>query len=147
MQKLLPVVIAGLIAASWPAAAQTTLERVKQAKVLVAGNSGSYPPFEMMEGNKLTGFDVDLAEELGRRIGVAIKWEVIDFKGIIAALTSKRVDTLISAITWTPERAERVAFSMPYGDLLAEINRHLEAMKKEGILARLDQKWFGALTK
>jgi len=99
-----------------PALAQDTLEKVRKAKVMVAGNSGSYPPFEMMEGNKLIGFDVDMAEELGRRMGVTVKFEVIDFKGIIAALTSKRVDVLISAITWTPERAERVSFSVPYYD-------------------------------
>ena len=98
------------------ALAQDTLAKIRLVKVMVAGNSGSYPPFEMMEGNKLTGFDVDLAEEIGRRIGATVKWEVVDFKGIIAALTSKRVDVLISAITWTPERAERVLFSMPYYD-------------------------------
>lgn len=233
-----------------PALAQDTLEKIRKAKVMVAGNSGSYPPFEMMEGNKLIGFDVDMAEELGRRMGVTVKFEIIDFKGIIAALTSKRVDVLISAITWTPERAERVSFSVPYYDagigalyrgsapvskledlkgkvvgvqlgssgevfirtrlgkevkelktydaillavkdlengrvdavvnpipvlrhnakgakgvqvtevwdkrvvgintrkedtaLLAEINQHLEAMIKEGVLAKLDQKWFSA---
>ncbi len=99
-----------------PSFAQGTFDKVKKAKVMVAGNSGSYPPFEMMEGNKLIGFDVDMADELGKRMGVSIKWEVIDFKGIIAALTSKRVDVLISAITWTPERAERVSFSIPYYD-------------------------------
>ena len=98
------------------AAAQGTLEKVRKAGVIVAGNSGSYPPFEMSEGNKLVGFDVDLGEELGRRMGVPIKFEIIDFKGIIAALTSKRVDILLSAITWTPERAERMLFSVPYYD-------------------------------
>ena len=34
----------------------------------------------------------------------------------MAALTAKRVDVLITALTWTPERAERIAFSDPYFD-------------------------------
>lgn len=96
--------------------AQTTLEKARTTKTLTAGNSGSYPPFEMIEGNKLLGFDVDLGEELGKRMGITIKFEVIDFKGIVAALTSKRVDILLSAITYTPERAERMSFSIPYYD-------------------------------
>lgn len=247
------VLFYSLVAFVTPATAQTTLEKIRSTKVLVAGNSGSYPPFEMMEGSKLVGFDADMAEELGKRMGVTIKFEIIDFKGIIAALTSRRVDVLISAVTWTPERAERVSFSIPYfnagigalyrektpiatpddlkgrvvgvqlgssgdlyvrqklgesvkeiktyddillavkdlengrvdavvnpipvlrhnakaakgmrvtevwdsrvvgintrkedADLLAEINRHLEAMKVDGTLDRLDQKWFGAKAK
>jgi polar amino acid transport system substrate-binding protein len=98
------------------ASAQTTLEKIKKAGVMTAGNSGSYPPFEIMEGGKLIGFDVDMAEEIGRRMGVQVKFEVIDFKAMLAALTSKRVDTLITALTQTPERLERIAFSIPYYD-------------------------------
>jgi len=49
-------------------------------------------------------------------MGVKVAWEKIDFKGIVAALTAKRVDVLITALTWTPERAERIAFSDPYFD-------------------------------
>jgi ABC-type amino acid transport substrate-binding protein len=110
------VVIAAILALPASASAQSTLEKVKQAKVMTAGNSGSYPPFEIMEGSKLIGFDVDMADEIGRRMGVQVKFEVIDFKAMVAALTSKRVDTLITALTWTPERAERIAFSIPYYD-------------------------------
>src|SRR5262249_20607130 len=57
-----------------------------------------------------------MAEEITRRMGVKVAWEKIDFKGIVAALTAKRVDALITALTWTPERAERIAFSDPYFD-------------------------------
>jgi polar amino acid transport system substrate-binding protein len=69
-----------------------------------------------MQGKNLVGFDIDLANELGRRMGVKIKFEVIDFKGIIAALKSKRVDTLITAMTKTPGRAKQILFSVPYYD-------------------------------
>ena len=128
----------GLASFAMTSAAQGTLERVKKAGVMVAGNSGSYPPFEMMEGNKLTGFDVDMADELGRRMGITVKWEIIDFKGIIAALASKRVDVLISAITWTPERAERVAFSTPYYDAgIGAIYRNVPIAKPEDLKGRI----------
>jgi ABC-type amino acid transport substrate-binding protein len=114
--KFLFVGAAAVLAVASPAKAQNTLEAVKQKGVLVAGSSAEYPPFEYVADGKLVGYDVDMAEEITRRMGVKVAWEKIDFKGIVAALTAKRVDVLITALTWTPERAERIAFSDPYFD-------------------------------
>lgn len=110
--RALAAVVAGMSAAR----AETTIEMIQRTKVMTVGNSGSYPPFEVMNAGQLEGFGVDMANEIGRRMGVTVEFEVIDFKGMVAALTSKRVDTLISALTWTPERAQRILFSVPYYD-------------------------------
>jgi polar amino acid transport system substrate-binding protein len=115
LQSLL-IAAAAMLAAALPSSAQNTLEAVKQKGVLVAGSSAEYPPFEYVADGKLVGYDVDMADEITRRMGVKVAWEKIDFKGIVAALTAKRVDALITALTWTPERAERIAFSDPYFD-------------------------------
>jgi len=98
------------------ASAETTLEKIRRTGVMATANSFEYVPFGYIESGKMTGFDVDLGEELARRMGVKITWEKIDFKGIIAALTSGRVDLLITAMTYSPERAERIDFSRPYFD-------------------------------
>jgi len=98
------------------ASAETTLEKIRRTGVMTTANSFEYVPFGYIENGKMTGFDVDLGEELARRMGVKITWEKIDFKGIIAALTSNRVDLLITAMTHSPERAERIDFSRPYFD-------------------------------
>lgn len=98
------------------ASAETTLEKIRRTGVMATANSFEYVPFGYIENGKMTGFDVDLGEELARRMGVKITWEKIDFKGIIAALTSGRVDLLITAMTYSPERAERIDFSRPYFD-------------------------------
>src|SRR6266404_4954010 len=114
--QFLLIAAAAILATAFPANAQTTLEAVKQKGVLVAGSSAEYPPFEYVADGKLVGYDVDMAEEITRRMGVKVAWEKIDFKGIVAALTAKRVDVLITALTYTPERAARIAFSEPYFD-------------------------------
>lgn len=101
LQFLLIAAVA-MLAAVFPASAQNTLEAVKHKGVLVAGSSAEYPPFEYVADGKLVGYDVDMAEEITRRMGVKVAWEKIDFKGIVAALTAKRVDALITALTWTP---------------------------------------------
>jgi ABC-type amino acid transport substrate-binding protein len=114
--KILLASAVAMLLSALPATAQNTLELVKQKGTLVAGSSAEYPPFEYVADGKLVGYDVDMAEEIARRMGVKVAWEKIDFKGIVAALTAKRVDALITALTWTPERAERIAFSDPYFD-------------------------------
>jgi ABC-type amino acid transport substrate-binding protein len=113
--SLAAIAVTVLVSAFAPALGDT-LADVKAKGVMTAGNSGSYPPFEYMADGKLTGFDVDLAEELGRRMGLKIQFTIIDFKGIVASLTSKRVDILITALTKTPERALQILFSEPYYD-------------------------------
>ena len=111
---VLLVLSAALTLSAAPVAAQDTLAKVKATGVLVMGNGGAYPPFEFIEDGRLVGFDIDLGNELARRLGVRPQWEKIDFTGLIAALTSKRVDILLTAMTKTPERAQRIAFSNSY---------------------------------
>ena len=90
------------------------VERFKKEGVVVIGNGGAFPPFEYVEDGKLVGYDIDLGEELAKRMGVKAKWTKIEFRGIIAGLVSKRVDMLVTAMAYTPERAERLTFSEPY---------------------------------
>ena len=99
-----------------PALAETTLEKIKRTGVMTTANSFEYAPFGYIENGKMVGLDVDLGEEVARRMGVKIIFEKIDFKGIIAALTSGRLDVLVTALTWAPDRAERLLFSEPYFD-------------------------------
>lgn len=95
-------------------AAADSLERIKKAGIIKIVNSGVYPPFEFKEGDKLVGFDVDLAHLVARELGVKADVSVVDFKGLIPALKSGKADLLVSALTYTPARAEQVAFSDPY---------------------------------
>jgi ABC-type amino acid transport substrate-binding protein len=98
------------------ASAETTLEKIKRTGVMTSANTFSYPPFGFIEDGKQVGFDVDLGNEIARRMGVKLTFEAIDFRGIMAALTSGRVDLLITGMVYTPDRAQRIDFSEPYFD-------------------------------
>lgn len=102
--------------AAGAAQAQDTLAKVRQTGTLVIGNVGAYPPFEYVENGNLVGFDIDLGNEIARRLGVKAQWEKFDFNGLIPALQSKRVDVLVTAMTKTPEREQRMRFSTSYYD-------------------------------
>jgi len=105
---------AALIAGAATAVQADTLDNIKKDGVLVMANGGAFPPFGYVENGTMVGFDIDLGNEVARRLGVQPKWEKIDFSGLISALNSKRVDLLVTAMTWTTERAQRITFSLPY---------------------------------
>ena len=80
------------------------------------GVDPTYPPFEMQAGSngELTGLDVELMREIGRRSGHPIEFVALPFSGLIPALQSRSLDAAASAMTITAERAQTVDFSRPY---------------------------------
>ncbi len=74
----------------------------------------AYPPFEFERDGEPTGFDIDLMDEIGRRADLAPEYQNVAFDGIIGGLANNQYDAVISAMTITPERAERIDFSDPY---------------------------------
>jgi ABC-type amino acid transport substrate-binding protein len=62
------------------ASAETSLEKIKRTGVMTSANTFSYPPFGFIEDGKQVGFDVDLGNEIARRMGVKLTFEAIDFR-------------------------------------------------------------------
>lgn len=69
-----------------------------------------YPPAEFQEGPDFKGYEVEMGEEIAKRMGVTAVFQKTGFDGIIGALQSKKCDAIISSMNVTPERAEQVAF-------------------------------------
>ena len=113
---LIGAAAAALMLGLSPAHAETTLEKITAKGTVTIANGSNYPPMEYMENGENVGYDVDLGNELGRRLGLKVEWVIVDFKGIIGHLKSGRSDLIISGMTITPERAEQVLFSTPYID-------------------------------
>jgi len=103
--------------AALPAAAagDGSLERVRRAGQLVVGIEGAFPPFNMFdETGELVGFDVDIAREIARRLGVDVQFVPTAWEGIVVGLLIGSYDAIISSLAITPERQERVAFTQTY---------------------------------
>lgn len=84
-------------------------------EVLVIGMEMSYPPFEMRgTDNQPDGISVRMAEDLGKFLGRPIELRDVEWTGIIPALTSGKIDLIISSMTRTPEREKSIAFSDNY---------------------------------
>jgi polar amino acid transport system substrate-binding protein len=85
-----------------------------EAGVLTVGSDIPFPPFEFREGGELTGFDVELVEEMASRLNLEVKWVDTAFDTIFTQLAAGRFDVVASATTITPERDEQIDFTDPY---------------------------------
>jgi len=93
-----------------PATPGGALARIRSAGVLRVAIDATYPPMEFLEGGQPVGFDVELARELARRLGVTAEFIVMDWDGILAGLTSGRYDIILSSMNITPARQQQVDF-------------------------------------
>lgn len=99
-----------------------TWKRIQETGSLRVGMDAAYPPFENLDAaGNMVGFDVDLAQEIGRRLDVQVALVNIAYDGLSDALLSSQVDVLISALTAPPQLEGKAWFSAPYfnaGDTL-----------------------------
>lgn len=83
---------------------------------LVVATDTAFVPFEFKDGDKYTGFDIELWDAIAKDIGVTYTLQPMDFNGILPALQTKQVDVGIAGMTITEERRKVVDFSDGYYD-------------------------------
>lgn len=119
MKKLLSVLAIGIMTLTLLVGCgnkeELTLEQVKKNGKIVIGLDDAYPPMEFRnEKNELVGFDIDLANEIGKKLGVKAEFIPTEWNGILLALQSKKFDMIISGLSITDERKKSIGFSEPY---------------------------------
>ena len=81
---------------------------------LAVGSDIPYPPFEQGKPGEYTGFDIELMEAIGEKIGRSPEFTDTSFETIFRDVAQGKFEAVISAATITEEREESVAFSDPY---------------------------------
>src|SRR6266702_3546467 len=78
-------------------------------KVAIVPN---YPPMEFRDPgtSTLTGFDVELGEALGRKLGIKIAWQETSFDQMMPAIATGRVDAILSGMTDMASRQDTATF-------------------------------------
>lgn len=82
-------------------------------ELLKVGSLNFYP-FTFIQDGKFAGLEIELLETFAAETGRNIRFDFIDFSGVIAALASGKIDIIASSMTITEERAKQVLFSDPY---------------------------------
>ncbi len=102
------LVAAGLLATASVASAQQPIK--------VGANIGNVPWQFQNEKGEFVGFEIDLMNEVGKRLNGKVEFVNIPFQGLFAAVQSGQIDAAVSSITITKKRLESVSFAQPYYD-------------------------------
>jgi polar amino acid transport system substrate-binding protein len=121
--RLLLVALGALIltgcAAPPPAAApaeKDLLDIIRERGVMRVSTDANYAPQSYFDEQTKTwtGFDIDVAYEVGRRLGVQVEFVTPDWSAITAGNWARRWDVSIGSMTITPEREKMLDFTPPY---------------------------------
>lgn len=103
-------------------------------KIIKVGMDGETPPYTSVDDKgKLIGFEVDVWNEIGRRLGYNIKFERMEFSTLFGLLDDGRLDTVANQIGTTPERKKTYNFSDSYlyekSVLVSKVDKKINSIK------------------
>ncbi len=109
-------------ASTAPSAAASTapiagglLEKIKTSGKLVVSTDPKYPPqSELKPDGTYEGFDIDVATEIAKRLGVPVEFTTPDWTAITAGGWGGRWDVSVGSMTITVDRSKVLDFSPPY---------------------------------
>ncbi len=92
-----------------------SLQKVLDAKKFVLGLDVGFPPMGFVnEAGEITGFDIDVAQEVCSRLGVTLVKQGIDWDTKEDKLNDGTIDCIWNGLSVTPERSKTMDFSEPY---------------------------------
>jgi polar amino acid transport system substrate-binding protein len=98
-----------------PGMAESTLQTIKSRGTMIAGVRFDAPPYGSVDaGGKNVGIDIDIANEIARRLGVKLQLVQVTAQSRIPTLNSGKIDLLISDLTHTREREKAIDFTETY---------------------------------
>ena len=115
-KKLLAILTVLFLLAASACAEGDLLAQVTEKGELTIGTEGMWSPwtYHDLDTNELVGFDVEVGKAICEKLGVEAVFMETAWDDILAALDSKRVDTMINGVEVTEERAEKYDFTIPY---------------------------------
>jgi len=93
-------------AASW--------SEIQKTKTLRIATDGAFKPFNYYTGKDLTGFEVEVAEALAKKLGLNVEWKVASFDSLLIGLKQDRYDLVAASHGITAERQKAVDFTEPH---------------------------------
>ncbi|MEM7304783.1 MAG: transporter substrate-binding domain-containing protein [Pseudomonadota bacterium] len=89
-----------------------------------------YEPWVMNDKDgKLSGYEIQVAEQLAKDLGVKADFHVVEWEELISSLNDNKIDIIISGMAITPQRALLVNFSHPYGQSGVSLAANIEKTK------------------
>jgi len=106
---------AAFLAAAASAEAGATLDRVMEKKAMVVATNSGWPPQSYLDdNNEMVGFDIDVAREIAKRLGVEVSFETPDWATLTGGRWQGRYDVGVGSVTPTKARAQVIDFAGIY---------------------------------
>jgi polar amino acid transport system substrate-binding protein len=124
---------------------QDLLARIEADGVIRVSTDPAYPPQSYLnpDTGEYEGFDIDVATEIAKRLGVDISWEAPSWDLIIAGSWNDRWDMSVGSMTVTPERAQVLDFTPAYYYTPAVVAVHQDNTTIQNVDTDLDGKTIG----
>ena len=98
-----------------PAQTDTSWQDIQDKGYFVMGLDDAFPPMGFRdEKNEIVGFDIDLAKEVAKRLGVDVKFQTIVWESKLEEINSGNIDVIWNGFSITPERQKEYLFTKPY---------------------------------
>ncbi|WP_134702177.1 transporter substrate-binding domain-containing protein [Ammoniphilus sp. YIM 78166] len=85
-----------------------------EQKLFTFAIAAQFKPFNFEQDGKPTGFDVEVGEEIARRLGMEPQAIREPYETLLEGVKGQKYNAVISSLSATPQRAEEVAFTVPY---------------------------------
>jgi len=115
-----------------PSGARSLEEIRESGKILIAADA-YFPPFQFFKGDKLTGFEVDIANAIVAQMGLEAEWKQVGFDTILVGLQQDRWDWVVASMTPTPERLKAATWAAPHYCSGMVVVGKPEAVTKDGM--------------
>ena len=105
--------------------------------VLRVGLTPNYPPLVDKANGKLEGIEIDLAGEVSKDLGKRIEFVELAWEELIPALNRGDIDVIMSGMSITEGRKQRIAFTEPYMHIGQMAITRVDALQRLGSLSAL----------
>ena len=112
-----------------------SLEDIQKSGSIILASEGQYAPFNFFKGKQLTGYEIDVAEVVAKKMGLKFEWKTVGFDALLTGLAQDRWDLVIASHAITEERAKAVTFTLPHYCSGGQIVSMTPAIAKAGDLA------------
>ncbi|PLP60107.1 amino acid ABC transporter substrate-binding protein [Mesorhizobium loti] len=98
---------------AFPSTARSLSEIRETGKIVIA-TEAYFAPFAFFEGDKLTGFEVEIANAIATQMGLKTEWVNVGFDALLVGLQQDRWDWVVASMTSTPERLKAATWVAPH---------------------------------
>ena len=86
----------------------------EESDTLIVGTEAGFAPYEYMEGDKVVGIDMDIAQAIDDAMGKKLEIKNMDFDGALLAVQQGKVDMVAAGVSVNEERKKVMDFSTEY---------------------------------